>query len=53
MNPTAIAAFTSVAIPLIVLLPGPDWAFLLTAGTRQRLVLPAVPVWSSDICCSR
>ena len=41
MNPTALAAFATLAVTLIVL-PGPDWAFLLTAGTHRRQVLPAV-----------
>lgn len=41
MDLTVIAAFATVALTLIVL-PGPDWAFLLTAGTAQRVVLPAV-----------
>lgn len=41
MDWTAVSAFATVALMLIVL-PGPDWAFLLTAGTGQRVVLPAV-----------
>jgi threonine/homoserine/homoserine lactone efflux protein len=41
MNSTAVAAFATVAVTLIVL-PGPDWVYLLTAGTHRRHVLPAV-----------
>lgn len=41
MEPSALLAFAGVAITLIVV-PGPDWAFVLTAGARDRVVLPAV-----------
>jgi threonine/homoserine/homoserine lactone efflux protein len=41
MELSALLAFAGVAITLIVV-PGPDWAFVVTAGARDRVVLPAV-----------
>ncbi|NNC12524.1 LysE family translocator [Planctomonas sp. JC2975] len=41
MNPTAVLAFAGVALSLIVV-PGPDWAYVLGVGARDRVVLPAV-----------
>lgn len=42
MQLSALAAFVGVAW-MLILLPGPDWAFVLAAGMRERLVvLPAV-----------
>lgn len=41
MSPALILAFWGMAFAMIVL-PGPDWAFVLTSGTRDRTVLPAV-----------
>ncbi|WP_344376227.1 LysE family translocator [Agromyces tropicus] len=32
----------SVMMTLMVLLPGPDWAFLIAAGTRERSILPSL-----------
>lgn len=41
MNPSLILAFWGVAFLLIVV-PGPDWAFVLASGLRERTVFPAV-----------
>jgi threonine/homoserine/homoserine lactone efflux protein len=32
----------SVMMTLMVLLPGPDWAYLIAAGTRERSILPSL-----------
>ncbi|RXZ48197.1 hypothetical protein ESO86_07665, partial [Agromyces binzhouensis] len=32
----------SVMMTLMVILPGPDWAFLIAAGTRERTILPSL-----------
>jgi threonine/homoserine/homoserine lactone efflux protein len=40
MNFGQMLAFTAVAATLVVI-PGPDWAFVLAAGARHRVVLPA------------
>ena len=37
----SIAAFWAIAF-LLVIVPGPDWAFTVSAGLRGRPVLPAV-----------
>jgi len=37
----SIAAFWAIAF-LLVIVPGPDWAFTVSAGLRGRSVLPAV-----------
>jgi threonine/homoserine/homoserine lactone efflux protein len=37
----SIAAFWAIAC-LLVIVPGPDWAFTISAGLRGRSVLPAV-----------
>jgi threonine/homoserine/homoserine lactone efflux protein len=37
----SVLAFAGVALTLIAV-PGPSWAFILTAGVRDRMVLPAV-----------
>jgi threonine/homoserine/homoserine lactone efflux protein len=36
-----VLAFAGVALTLIAM-PGPSWAFILAAGVRDRMVLPAV-----------
>lgn len=41
MNPNLLLAFWVAAFVLIVV-PGPDWAFVLASGARDRVVLPAV-----------
>lgn len=41
MDPKLLLAFWGVTFLLIVV-PGPDWAFTLAAGARDRVVLPAV-----------
>ncbi|MEG8184347.1 LysE family translocator [Nocardia terpenica] len=41
MNPSLLLAFWGVTVLLIVV-PGPDWAFILATGARDRMVLPAV-----------
>jgi len=41
MNPTLVLTFWGVAFLLIVV-PGPDWAFVLVSGLRDRTVAPAV-----------
>jgi len=38
---TAVLGFTVVAFTLIAV-PGPDWAYVLAAGARDHLVIPAV-----------
>jgi threonine/homoserine/homoserine lactone efflux protein len=37
----SIAAFWAIAF-LLIIVPGPDWAFTISAGLRGRSVLPAV-----------
>ena len=41
MEPSAVLGFAVVAFALIAV-PGPDWAFVLAAGARDHVVLPAV-----------
>lgn len=41
MNANLLVAFWGVAVLLIVV-PGPDWAFVLASGLRDRTVIPAV-----------
>ncbi|WP_029136808.1 LysE family translocator [Nakamurella lactea] len=41
MDPRLVFAFWGVALLLIVV-PGPDWAFVLAVGLRERTVTPAV-----------
>jgi threonine/homoserine/homoserine lactone efflux protein len=41
MHPDQLLAFWGVALVLIVV-PGPDWAFVLASGARDNVVLPAV-----------
>jgi threonine/homoserine/homoserine lactone efflux protein len=41
MAVSSIAAFWAIAF-LLVIVPGPDWAFTVSAGLRGRSVLPAV-----------
>jgi threonine/homoserine/homoserine lactone efflux protein len=41
VNPGLVLAFWLVAFALIAV-PGPDWAFIVAAGARDRVVLPAV-----------
>jgi threonine/homoserine/homoserine lactone efflux protein len=38
---SAVLGFAGIAFALIAV-PGPDWAYVLAAGTRDRVVLPAV-----------
>jgi threonine/homoserine/homoserine lactone efflux protein len=38
---SSVAAFWLVAL-LLIIVPGPDWAFVLSAGIRARSVVPAV-----------
>src|SRR6185437_5773605 len=40
MAASSIAAFWAIAF-LLVIVPGPDWAFTISAGLRGRSVLPA------------
>jgi threonine/homoserine/homoserine lactone efflux protein len=41
VNPDQLLAFWGVTLLLIVV-PGPDWAFVLASGARDHTVLPAV-----------
>ncbi|MDJ0356619.1 LysE family translocator [Paenarthrobacter sp. PH39-S1] len=41
MEPYLVATFAGVALTLVAV-PGPDWAFVLAAGARDRIVFPAV-----------
>ncbi|WP_245722150.1 LysE family translocator [Nocardia crassostreae] len=41
MNPNLLLAFWATAF-LLILVPGPDWAFVLASSTRDRMVVPAV-----------
>lgn len=41
MEISAVLGFAAIAFTLIAV-PGPDWAFVLAASTRDRLVIPAV-----------
>jgi threonine/homoserine/homoserine lactone efflux protein len=41
MAASSIAAFWAIAF-LLIIVPGPDWAFTVSAGLRGRSVLPAV-----------
>jgi threonine/homoserine/homoserine lactone efflux protein len=41
MNTTRLVAFLAVDL-LLVLTPGADWAFAISAGLRERAILPAV-----------
>lgn len=41
MELSLVAAFAVVALALVVV-PGPDWAYILTAGARDHVVVPAV-----------
>jgi threonine/homoserine/homoserine lactone efflux protein len=41
MAVSSVAAFWAVAA-LLVAVPGPDWAFVLSSGVRSRTVVPAV-----------
>jgi threonine/homoserine/homoserine lactone efflux protein len=41
MAVTSVAAFWAVAA-LLVVVPGPDWAFVLSSGVRSQTVVPAV-----------
>lgn len=40
MDPAALTAYLLAAMALIWL-PGPDWAFMLAVGSRERLAVPA------------
>jgi threonine/homoserine/homoserine lactone efflux protein len=41
MKPSLVAAFTTIDV-LLVLTPGPDWAYVVAVGLRDQMVLPAV-----------
>lgn len=41
MKPGAVAAFLTIDV-VLVLTPGPDWAYVIAVGLRDRIVLPAV-----------
>ncbi len=41
MEPAAVLGFAAIAATLIAV-PGPDWAYVLAAGARDHVVLPAV-----------
>ncbi|MFJ8847565.1 LysE family translocator [Streptomyces cyaneofuscatus] len=41
MDPTTLAAFLAVDL-LLVFTPGADWAYAISAGLRERSVVPAV-----------
>jgi threonine/homoserine/homoserine lactone efflux protein len=41
MELSAVVAFAAIASALIAV-PGPDWAYVLAAGARDRVVVPAV-----------
>lgn len=41
MNPTLLLACWGLTL-LLIAVPGPDWAFVLAAGARDRVVAPAV-----------
>jgi threonine/homoserine/homoserine lactone efflux protein len=41
MKPNLVAAFTAIDV-LLVLTPGPDWAYVVAVGSREGAVLPAV-----------
>ncbi len=41
MNPSLLLAFWTVAFLLIVV-PGPDWAFVIASAARDHVVVPAV-----------
>ena len=40
MEPTAVLGFAAIAFALIAV-PGPDWAYVLAAGARDHVVMPA------------
>lgn len=41
MKLNLVATFTTIDV-LLVLTPGPDWAYVLAVGLREQMVLPAV-----------
>jgi threonine/homoserine/homoserine lactone efflux protein len=41
MKPGLVATFTTIDV-LLVLTPGPDWAYVVAVGLREQTVLPAV-----------
>jgi threonine/homoserine/homoserine lactone efflux protein len=41
MKPSLVATFTTIDV-LLVLTPGPDWAYVVAVGLREQMVLPAV-----------
>jgi threonine/homoserine/homoserine lactone efflux protein len=41
MNADSVAAFTTIDV-LLVLTPGPDWAYVVAVGLRDQMVLAAV-----------
>lgn len=41
MRPGALAAFLTIDV-VLVLTPGPDWAYVIAVGLRDRVVAPAV-----------
>jgi threonine/homoserine/homoserine lactone efflux protein len=49
MPPHLLLTFWAVAVVLIVV-PGPDWAFVLATGGRERTILPAVGGLMTGYC---
>src|SRR4051794_14358161 len=41
MKTSSVAAFMTIDV-LLVLTPGPDWAYVVAVGLRDRVVVPAV-----------
>ncbi|GAA4283300.1 hypothetical protein GCM10022261_08310 [Brevibacterium daeguense] len=41
MDPTVLLVFAGVALT-VILVPGPDWVFVLAASARSRVIAPAV-----------
>jgi threonine/homoserine/homoserine lactone efflux protein len=41
MKPSLVVTFTTIDV-LLVLTPGPDWAYVVAVGLRDQMVLPAV-----------
>jgi threonine/homoserine/homoserine lactone efflux protein len=41
MRPGAVATFLTIDV-VLVLTPGPDWAYVIAVGLRDRIVVPAV-----------
>jgi threonine/homoserine/homoserine lactone efflux protein len=52
MELSAVLGFAVIALTLIVV-PGPDWAYVLAVGTRDHVVLPVVTGCCSGTCSSQ